>query len=156
MKSFGDKTANLFSKKKDEAEKLGQEKAHNAQKMAEEQATKIGQSIQQTKSEAENLAASTGESFLLVHLTIFVNWNSIPAKDAAALAATEAQKAGSALNQGVNQAQHAADNARNQIGGAVNQANAAVQNTKSAAASIAENSQRVFSFLFKNPITLKF
>lgn len=60
MKSFGDKTASLFSKKKDEAEKMAQEKAQNAQKMAEEQATKIGQSIQQTKSEAENLAASTG------------------------------------------------------------------------------------------------
>lgn len=65
MKSFGDKTASLFSRKKDEAEKLGEEKVNNAQKMAEEQATKIGQSIQQTKSEAENLAASTGEYICL-------------------------------------------------------------------------------------------
>lgn len=59
------------------------------------------------------------------------------------MASSEAQKAGGALDQGLNQAQHAADNTRRQLDGAVNQANQAVQNTKSAAASIAENSQRV-------------
>lgn len=58
---MGDKTANLFSKKKDEAEKLAKEKADNAQKMAEEQAKKVGEAVQQTKSEAENLATSTGK-----------------------------------------------------------------------------------------------
>lgn len=61
MKNFGDKTANLFSKKKDEAEKLANEKAAEAQKLAEEQTKKVGQSVQQTKGEAEQLAASTGE-----------------------------------------------------------------------------------------------
>jgi len=61
LKNFGDKTANLFSKKKDEAEKLASDKATEAQKLAEEQAKKVGQSVQQTKGEAEQLAASTGE-----------------------------------------------------------------------------------------------
>lgn len=61
LKSFGDKTANLFSKKKDEAEKLANDKAVEAQKLAEEQAKKVGQSVQQTKSEAEQLATSTGK-----------------------------------------------------------------------------------------------
>lgn len=61
LKNFGDKTANLFSKKKDEAEKLANDKAVEAQKLAEEQAKKVGQSVQQTKGEAEQLAASTGE-----------------------------------------------------------------------------------------------
>lgn len=60
LKNLGDKTASLFSKKKDEAEKLAKEKAENAQKMAEEQAKKVGEAVQQTKSEAENLATSTG------------------------------------------------------------------------------------------------
>lgn len=61
LKNFGDKTANLFSKKKDEAEKLANDKAVEAQKLAEEQAKKVGQSVQQTKSEAEQLATSTGK-----------------------------------------------------------------------------------------------
>lgn len=61
LKSLGDKTANLFSRKKEDVEKLAKEKADNAAKMAEEQAKAVGESVQQTKSEAENLAASTGE-----------------------------------------------------------------------------------------------
>lgn len=149
MKSFGDKTASLFSKKKDEAEKIGQEKVNNAQKMAEEQATKIGQSIQQTKSEAENLAASTGEYRYLCTGTGYCSMKTISAKDTAALASSEAQKAKSALDHTVNQAQQAADHTKRQVDGAVSQANAAVQNTKSTAASIAENSQRVINYILE-------
>lgn len=39
---------------------MANDKAVEAQKLAEEQAKKVGQSVQQTKSEAEQLAASTG------------------------------------------------------------------------------------------------
>lgn len=61
MKSFGEKTAGLFDRKKKDAEKLAADKVAEAQKLAEEQARKAGEAIGQTKSEAENLAASTGE-----------------------------------------------------------------------------------------------
>lgn len=69
---MGDKTANLFSKKKDEAEKLAKEKADNAQKMAEEQAKKVGEAVQQTKSEAENLATDTGKKYNKINKTKFL------------------------------------------------------------------------------------
>lgn len=39
---------------------MANDKAVEAQKLAEEQAKKVGQSVQQTKSEAEQLATSTG------------------------------------------------------------------------------------------------
>lgn len=62
---MGDKTANLFNKKKDEAEKLAKEKAENAQKMAEEQAKKVGDAVHQTKSDAESFAVNTGKHYLI-------------------------------------------------------------------------------------------
>lgn len=61
LKSFGEKTASLFDRKKKDAEKLAADKAAEAQKIAEEQARKVGEEIGKTKSEAEALAASTGE-----------------------------------------------------------------------------------------------
>lgn len=61
LKSFGEKTASLFDRKKKDAEKLAADKAAEAQKMAEEQARKVGEEIGKTKNEAEALAASTGE-----------------------------------------------------------------------------------------------
>lgn len=61
LKSFGERTAGLFDRKKKDAEKLAEEKAEEAKKMAEEQARTLGESIGKTKSEAEQLAASTGK-----------------------------------------------------------------------------------------------
>lgn len=61
LKSFGEKTAGLFDRKKKDAEKLAADKLTDAQKLAEEQARKVGEEIGKTKSEAEALAASTGE-----------------------------------------------------------------------------------------------
>lgn len=60
LKSLGDKTANLFSKKKDEVEKLANEKVNDVKEAAEDQAKKVGESIQKTTSEAEKLAADAG------------------------------------------------------------------------------------------------
>lgn len=60
LKSLGEKTASLFDRKKKDAETLAAEKASTAQKMAEEQVRKAGEAVGQTRSEAENLAASTG------------------------------------------------------------------------------------------------
>lgn len=60
MKSFGEKTANLFDKKKKEVEQLATEKAHDAQESAEEQAKRIGDAIDQTKNEAGELISGAG------------------------------------------------------------------------------------------------
>lgn len=51
----------MFDRKKKDAEKLAADKALEAQKIAEEQARKVGEEIGKTKSEAEALASSTGE-----------------------------------------------------------------------------------------------
>lgn len=47
---------------------MASDKAVEAQKLAEEQAKKVGQSVQQTKNEAEQLATSTGNS--VIHANI--------------------------------------------------------------------------------------
>ena len=60
----------MFERKKKDGEALAQEKATNAQKMAEEQLKKTGEALQQTKQDAENLAASTGLSIHKVLLII--------------------------------------------------------------------------------------
>lgn len=57
---MGNKTANLFNKKKTEAEQLAQDKLTDAQKMAEEEAKKVADSLTQAKNETEQLAANTG------------------------------------------------------------------------------------------------
>lgn len=69
MKSIGEKTVNLFDKKKKEVEDLAAAKAHEAQGYAEEQAHKIGDAVEQTKNEAGELISGTGLcscSFVLV------------------------------------------------------------------------------------------
>lgn len=63
MKSFGDKTASLFERKKKDAGELAQEKANTAHKLAEEQVKKTGEALSQTKTDAENLAASSGKNY---------------------------------------------------------------------------------------------
>lgn len=60
LKTFGEKTANLFDKKKKDVEQLATEKAHDAQEYAEDQAKKIGDAIEHTKNEAGGLMAGTG------------------------------------------------------------------------------------------------
>lgn len=60
LKSLGDKTASLFERKKKDVEKLAQEKAAEAQHLAEEQAQKTSEALNKTKSEAEGIVTSTG------------------------------------------------------------------------------------------------
>lgn len=71
MKSLGDKTTSLFDRKKKDVEKLAQDKAAEAQHLAEEQAKLTSDALLKTKAEAEALVASTGltkfHSFILKH-----------------------------------------------------------------------------------------
>lgn len=78
LKSFGERTAGLFDRKKKDAEKLAEEKAEEAKKMAEEQARTLGESIGKTKSEAEQLAASTGK---LIELFLWTRRRSVVKAD---------------------------------------------------------------------------
>lgn len=61
LKNIGDKTTSLFERKKKDVSKLAQDKAAEAQRLAEEQAHKASDAVMKTKSEAEDIAASTGE-----------------------------------------------------------------------------------------------
>lgn len=70
MKNLGNKTANLFERKKKDAEQLAADKVAEAQKMAEEQAKLAANSLNQTKNEAEQLALSTG-----INQLKFLNWH---------------------------------------------------------------------------------
>lgn len=71
LKSLGDKTTSLFDRKKKDVEKLAQDKAAEAQHLAEEQAKLTSDALLKTKAEAEALVASTGltkfHSFILKH-----------------------------------------------------------------------------------------
>lgn len=60
LKSIGEKTANIFDRKKKEVEQLASEKANEAHGYAEEQAKKAGDSIDQTAKEAGQILSSTG------------------------------------------------------------------------------------------------
>lgn len=61
LKNIGEKTSNLFERKKKEVGDLATEKATEAQSYAEEQAKKVGDSIEQTKKEAGEIIGGTGE-----------------------------------------------------------------------------------------------
>lgn len=75
LKNIGEKTSNLFERKKKEVGDLATEKATEAQNYAEEQAKKVGDSIEQTKKEAGEIIGGTGEhchhKFLLIFFEIF-------------------------------------------------------------------------------------
>lgn len=73
MKSLGDKTTSLFDRKKKDVEKLAQDKAAEAQHLAEEKVKKASDSLLQSKNEAENLASSTGIflTFIFKNIVIF-------------------------------------------------------------------------------------
>lgn len=64
LKSFGEKTASLFDRKKKDAETLAAEKAEAAKKLAEEQAQKTAEALDESKREAEEMAASTGKTLM--------------------------------------------------------------------------------------------
>ena len=59
LKNLGDKAGNLFHSKKKEATDLANQKVQDAQHIAEEQATKVGESLSKTKDDVTNLATST-------------------------------------------------------------------------------------------------
>lgn len=61
LKNLGAKTTSLFERKKKDVEQLAQEKATEAQKLAEEQAKLASDAFSKTKSDAEQLATSTGK-----------------------------------------------------------------------------------------------
>lgn len=60
LKSFGEKTANLFERKKKEVEQIAAEKAVEVQLLAEEQAQKAVDAIAQTSSDANEVLNSKG------------------------------------------------------------------------------------------------
>lgn len=57
LKNIGEKTTNLFERKKKEVGDLTTEKASEAQAYAEEQAKKAGEAIDETKNEASGILA---------------------------------------------------------------------------------------------------
>lgn len=61
MKSIGEKTANLFEKKKKEVGDLATQKATEAQSYAEEQAKKAAEAVEQTKKEAGEIMGGAGK-----------------------------------------------------------------------------------------------
>lgn len=69
MKNLGAKTTSLFDRKKKEVEQLAQEKAAEAQKLAEEQAKLASDSLTKAKTDAEQLATSTGKNFVVTLYT---------------------------------------------------------------------------------------
>lgn len=60
MKNFGEKTVNLFDRKKKDAEQIAAEKAAEAQKYVEDQIQKGGEAAAQTKNEFGQLVTETG------------------------------------------------------------------------------------------------
>lgn len=67
LKNIGDKTTGLFERKKKEVADLAAEKAAEAQAYADEQAKKVGESIEQTKTEASNIIGGTGKCNMLLN-----------------------------------------------------------------------------------------
>lgn len=61
LKNLGAKTTSLFERKKKEVEELANEKAAEAQKLAADQAKLAADSLTKAKTDAEQLASSTGE-----------------------------------------------------------------------------------------------
>lgn len=132
LKSFGEKTASLFDRKKKDAEQVAAEKATAAQKMAEEQARKTAEAIGQTKSEVENLAADTGKIwFIWICFSKITNFLPFSAKDAA-----------KHVGDGVNQASSAADSTRQSIGNTVNTVQSTVDQTKQQAAAALDQTKK--------------
>lgn len=62
FKNFGEKTAALFDRKKKDASNLAAEKVAEASHMVEDQAKKVGDTIQSTKSDAEKAALDAASS----------------------------------------------------------------------------------------------
>lgn len=60
LKNIGEKTANLFERKKKEVGDLATEKASEAQNYAEEQAKEAGKAVEQTKKEAGEIFGGAG------------------------------------------------------------------------------------------------
>lgn len=71
LKNIGEKTANLFDRKKKEMGDLASEKAAEAQAFAEENAKKADEAFEQTKKEAGDILAGAGKCSLL--FTYFKN-----------------------------------------------------------------------------------
>lgn len=61
LKNLGAKTTSLFERKKKDVEELAQEKAAEAQKLAEEQVKLAADSLTKAKTDAEQLALKTGK-----------------------------------------------------------------------------------------------
>lgn len=87
LKNIGDKTQSLFERKKKEVSDLAAEKATEAQTYAEEQAKKVGESIEQTKNEASGIIGGASEfsffffaisfSEMKMHLIWFLKMHSV-------------------------------------------------------------------------------
>lgn len=75
LKNIGEKTANLFDRKKKEASDLAAERAAEAQTYAVEQARKASEAADQTKKEAAELLDGAGE--LKLNPFFLTIWNLI-------------------------------------------------------------------------------
>lgn len=69
LKNIGEKTANLFDRKKKEVSDLAAERAAEAQSYAEERARKAGEAVEQTKKEAAEILDGAG--WFLMNLLLF-------------------------------------------------------------------------------------
>lgn len=64
MKNIGEKTMNLFDRKKKDVEQLTAEKVAEAQEYAEEQAKKAGEAVAQTKNEVTGIVSDGGNEWI--------------------------------------------------------------------------------------------
>lgn len=140
LKNLGSKTTSLFERKKKDVEELAAQKAAEAQKIAEDQVKLATDSFSQAKTDAEKLALSTGKLNSLLHSLTHFWWKKNLAEDTKNLAEGELNKAGDSLNKGltaadekINQVNSTIDSTKQEIGGAVNAAGSAFEQTKKAA-----------------------
>lgn len=61
LKNLGEKTANLFERKKKDAEQIAAEKSAEAQKYIEDQLKKSSEAVAQTKNEVGKMVSDTGK-----------------------------------------------------------------------------------------------
>lgn len=61
LKNLGAKTTSLFERKKKDVEESALEKAAEVQRLAQEQAKQVADSLTKAKTDAEELASSTGK-----------------------------------------------------------------------------------------------
>lgn len=129
---MGNKTANLFERKKKDAEQLATDKVAEAQKLAEEQAKLATNSLVQTKNEAGQLAASTGNIFYRIFMIYFQSniFYINLAEETKNLVEADLAKAGQAVNSSLQTASDTIEHTKQTVGNTVNQVSSTIDQTK--------------------------